>query len=253
MGSTLIESIVFRIVYGDWETIKGQVGGLTSEAAIATFLAAVQSQIVALSYQDNSSRLKTATNALGFAGVLLDVITACLAMWASSILQRHISVVERQIDAIEDASPAQITEMYNFLDRAFKGRLAGQMFPEISRRIIGKMRARLIVLRSQHHTESADDPLQLNGLSESPGLNMEAVPQSIKHIRGATAIGDAAGTAMLFGVLCFFASVVCLAISTQPPVVWIVSVLVCSLVVVLPTVNGLLAQVGIRLPSVFDI
>ncbi|KAJ3852479.1 hypothetical protein EV368DRAFT_82499 [Lentinula lateritia] len=70
----------------DWESAKNQVGRLSSEATIATFLAAVQSQIIAISYQDNSTNIQIATNALGFAGVLLDVITAFLALLASAIL-----------------------------------------------------------------------------------------------------------------------------------------------------------------------
>ncbi|KAJ7805795.1 hypothetical protein B0H14DRAFT_3484754 [Mycena olivaceomarginata] len=37
----------------DWDGTKGHVGALTSEATIATFLAAIQAQLVAISYQDN--------------------------------------------------------------------------------------------------------------------------------------------------------------------------------------------------------
>ncbi|KAF8197824.1 hypothetical protein K438DRAFT_1824704 [Mycena galopus ATCC 62051] len=58
---------------------------------------------------------------------------------------------------------------------------------------------------------------------------------------------------MLLGILCFFASVQCLAISTQPATVWILSAVICSFVVLLPVVNGFLSLIGIRLPSVFDI
>ncbi|KAJ7326202.1 hypothetical protein DFH08DRAFT_885051, partial [Mycena albidolilacea] len=68
--------------------------------AQATFLAAIQAQLVATSYQDNSTRLKVATNALGFAGLLMGVISACLALLASNILQRHIAIVDKQLTAI---------------------------------------------------------------------------------------------------------------------------------------------------------
>ncbi|KAF7344284.1 hypothetical protein MVEN_01719800 [Mycena venus] len=233
----------------DWETVKSQVGGLTSEATIATFLAAVQSQILALSFQDNSTSLKITTNAFGFVGILLDVITACLALLASTVLQRHIAVIEQQLDAIEDASSEQLVEMSHFLKQSPLLRRAAEMFPDIYRRVQAKMEARAIVLRRAQESTDA----HLTRLPASPRLNIEVVPESMGHIRGAAPIGDAAGTAMLIGVLSFFASVICLAISTQPHEVWVISISVCTLVLVLPTVNSLLGRVGRRLPSVFDI
>jgi flagellar biosynthesis regulator FlbT len=42
-------------------------------AVQATFLAAVQSQILALSFQDNSTSLKITTNTFGFVGILQQV------------------------------------------------------------------------------------------------------------------------------------------------------------------------------------
>ncbi|KAJ7792233.1 hypothetical protein B0H14DRAFT_171784 [Mycena olivaceomarginata] len=79
-----ISSLIKTQAAQDWENAKDNIGALTAEATVATFLAAVQAQLIALSYQDNSTRLKVATNALGFSGLLLDVITACLALLASS-------------------------------------------------------------------------------------------------------------------------------------------------------------------------
>ncbi|KAJ7258024.1 hypothetical protein C8J57DRAFT_1720948 [Mycena rebaudengoi] len=252
----------------DWETVKSQVGGLTSEATIATFLAAVQSQILALSFQDNSTSLKITTNVFGFVGILLDVITACLALLASTVLQRHIAAIEQQLDAIEDTSSEQLIEMSHFLKQSPLLLRTAEMFPDIYRRVQAKMEARaLIVLRRAQ--ESAD--AYLTRLLASPRLNIEVVPESMRHIRGlvgrasAEPVGRARPTliygtpgslcltAMLIGVLCFFASVICLAISTQPQEVWVISISICSLVLVLPTVNSLLGRVGRRLPSVFDI
>ncbi|KAJ7226223.1 hypothetical protein C8J57DRAFT_1731127 [Mycena rebaudengoi] len=100
----------------DWDAVKDRIGGLNSEATIATFLAAVQAQVLALSYQDNSTGVKVATNALGFAGVLLDVLTACLALLASTLLQRHTAIVERQLALIEDTSPERLAEIRKVLN-----------------------------------------------------------------------------------------------------------------------------------------
>jgi hypothetical protein len=230
----------------------------------------VQSQILALSYQDNSTRVKTATNALGFAGVLLDVITACLALLASTILQRHVAIVENQLTAVDDASQAQLADIWTFLQSAEHRNLS----PDIARRFLIRMRVRLTVLAKTLPQDDAHggDDIRFTLPMESTQLNVAAISPSLKNIRSATSIGDAAGTAMLFGVLCFFASVLCLAVSTQPPVVWIVSAGTCALVVALPVTNYVLGLAGIResllcrqrtgiidaslcagLPSVFDI
>ncbi|KAJ7130375.1 hypothetical protein C8R44DRAFT_872187 [Mycena epipterygia] len=211
----------------EWETIKAQVGYLTSEATIATFLAAVQSQIIALSYGNNSTHVKVATNILGFAGVLLDVIAAFLALLSSTVLQRHIAITR--------------------LRAIVSGLL---MSPDILRRLLSKMRKRAAVLSK---SDSQDANANVLELGESAELNIALIPKSFAHIGNAACIGDAAGTAMLLGILCFFASVQCLAISTQPRAVWITSATICSFVVILPVLNRVLGFFGIRLPSVFDI
>ncbi len=54
-------------------------------------------------------------------------------------------------------------------------------------------------------------------------------------------VGDAAGTATLFGILCFLISVVCLATATQPPAVWIPTVIASLCIFILPLTNSILA------------
>ncbi|KAJ7196734.1 hypothetical protein B0H12DRAFT_1167793 [Mycena haematopus] len=217
----------------DWEAVKSLVGDLVSAATIATFLAAVQSQIIALSYQDNSTHLKTATNVLGFGGVLLDVTSACLGLMTSTVLQRHIAVVETQLDAIEDASPEQLQQTMHFLatSRARGGLLATLLypggFPVLLRRMQAKALARAAVLEKQNND---GDGGELHDLPETTELRIEAVPNP--------------RTSMLLGVLCFFGSVICLAVSTQPRVVWITAVTLTGWIVV-AAVGGLL----VYLPS----
>ncbi|KAJ7080302.1 hypothetical protein C8R44DRAFT_895408 [Mycena epipterygia] len=103
------------------------------------------------------------------------------------------------------------------------------MPPDIRRRIFTKVRNRLAVLANSRKQDTNIDGLELAGLEESAEFNIALIPRSFTQIRSAAFSGDAAGTAMLFGILCFFASVQCLAISTQPRAVWIVSVVICSL------------------------
>ncbi|KAJ7230785.1 hypothetical protein C8J57DRAFT_1481244 [Mycena rebaudengoi] len=95
--SILKSTNVWASVPQDWETVKREMKALVTKAAIATFLAGVQSQTITLSHQDNSTRVKVATNVLGLAGMLLDVSAACLALVASARQEQRIGAVERQL------------------------------------------------------------------------------------------------------------------------------------------------------------
>ncbi|KAJ7714262.1 hypothetical protein B0H16DRAFT_1742737 [Mycena metata] len=208
-----------------WDTTKGQVAILTAGVTIATFLAAVQSQIVALSYQDNSTRLKIATNALGFAGVLFDVAAACIALLASTTLQRHIAMVEEQLNAIQDASLEQLAEISRVVTSFAPHTVSSDIYHRVLRGVADRLRA-LRDIATPVHSEIA---------------------QAFREIRRVEASGDAAGITMQSGIICFFALVLCLAISTQPRAVWIVSSLACSLVILLPLVVRALGRAGIRI------
>ncbi|KAJ6570500.1 hypothetical protein DFH09DRAFT_1153665 [Mycena vulgaris] len=217
----------------DWDTVKLQIQSLNSAAIIATFLAAVQSQIIAISYQDNSTRVKVATNVLGFAGVLLDVIAACFSLLASAVLQRNITIIESYLGAVEDASLQHTTEIQNAFDA-----LPQFMVPSDLRQ---RVRHRLDELQNQPAPADAGASTRPRRLVRLLNRNTVSLAVSFSAIYGVSSMGDAAGTAMLLGIVSFFASVLCLAISTQPQVVWIVSAVVCLYGVSLPLQNLVLA------------
>ncbi|KAF9456983.1 hypothetical protein BDZ94DRAFT_292217 [Collybia nuda] len=226
----------------DWETIKAQIGGLKAEATIATFLAAVQSQIVALSYENNSSAIEVVTNALGFAGVLFSVVAACLALLASTITQRHIHIVESQLSIIDDLPIESIETVIGQIMAL--GPLSQFTYLGVFRRAMLKCEARLAAARPRQDIEA---------YRIHADFDVGMIIASCEHIQGVTYIGDAAGTAMLLGIICFLASILCLAISTQPPAVWIVSAVACSSIIILPMVNRALGiLLKMRLPSIFD-
>ncbi|KAF7325372.1 hypothetical protein MSAN_02514500 [Mycena sanguinolenta] len=108
----------------------------------STFLAAVQSQVMALSYQDTSTCLKIALNVFGF------VTSACLGLLLSTLLQQHMAVVQAQINAIDDPS-AQLREIVDVLEptdvRAVL-RHSLRDFPELFRRVHAKVKARAALL-----------------------------------------------------------------------------------------------------------
>ncbi|KAJ7026774.1 hypothetical protein C8F04DRAFT_1190173 [Mycena alexandri] len=166
-----------------------------------------------------------ATNALGFTGVILDVAAACIALLASTTLQRYIAVVEKQLDAIQDASPEQLKEIADFINADQLVSSAPRTISlDVYRRMVGKLGDRLVALHSvPNHGDSEGGEI----------LTVEAS-------------GDAAGIAMQSGVLCFFGSVLCLAIASQPRTVWVSSSVILALITFLPLVLQALGRAGIR-------
>ncbi|KAF5334128.1 hypothetical protein D9758_018621 [Tetrapyrgos nigripes] len=95
-----------------WDDLRSQIAALATEATIATFLASVQSTILGLSVNNASqSTALTATRALAFMGILLDVISAFLALLSSTLLQAKISEVQRLLDAIGHMSLDDLTKL----------------------------------------------------------------------------------------------------------------------------------------------
>ncbi|KAK6969327.1 hypothetical protein R3P38DRAFT_3146331 [Favolaschia claudopus] len=206
----------------DWDDIKSESTSLLSNAAIATFLAAVQSQIIALSYQDNTSHVAVASNVWGFAGVLFDVSSACFALGASTTLQRYTTIIDNEINAIDDASPCQLAQ----IDIA---RLHGETHgvSDIWFRIHKKVQMRMRILRNE---QSQSQQNETSVVDRGQPL-LHASQESWKEVQGALAVATAASNLMILGVLCFFGSVICLAVATQPRAVWIVSVVVTAWVI----------------------
>lgn len=159
---------------------------------------------------------------------------------ASTALQRHVDYVEKQLDAIEDASREQLNDIPRIL------RESRVSVPrELYRRLREKVNARLAVLDRADPGVDDDWDGQWDLPTEGPGLDIQAVPNALKQIRHVMANGDIASGALLIGVLCFFGSVICLAVATQPRAVWIVAALI-TVGIVVVAVWGSLAV----LPSV---
>ncbi|KAK7013643.1 hypothetical protein R3P38DRAFT_3206203 [Favolaschia claudopus] len=202
-----------------WDHMKGVSAVFVSNAAIATFLAAVQSQIVALSYQENTSRVAVACNALGFAGVLFDGSSGFFALSASTKLERNIAIIEHQLSAIDDASPRQLAQIsHREFERAYAD---GGLWSRIHKKVTLRMQT----LQSQRLSQDVEDETTNN----APLLRALWLPW--EQVQFALALGNLAMLAMKLGTLCFFGSVICLAMSTQPRAVWIVAVVVTGSVI----------------------
>ncbi|KAJ3512153.1 hypothetical protein NLJ89_g3689 [Agrocybe chaxingu] len=179
--------------------IKNQINVST----IAAFLAAVQAQIISLSYQDNSSRALIAANVIGFGGVLLDVMAACQATTTSAILQREVA--EREVAESEAA----------------KTDTRGQS-QEATAVDIEKGQARANVAEHAHQTDEEIAGPRRTELDSSPASG--ALPEW--RLRQLLQQADSTTNMMIIGIYCIIASIQCLAIGTQPKGVWITSAVV---------------------------
>lgn len=164
---------------------------------------------------------------MGFAGVLLDVITAFLALLASTVTQRHVQVLERHLNSIEGLPQDRIDSVIKEISDVVRHSPVF-IHIDIFQQIFWKCEARLKAL------QPTDSPITRHTHTE---INLSDIVASCQRIHSLAFIGDAAGTAMLFGILCFLASVLSLAIASQPPAVWAVSTAACSLILILPLVN----------------
>ena len=241
----------------------------------ATFLAAVQAQIIAISYTNNSSPIGVATNAFGFMGIMFDVIAALLALLSSTVMQTRVSVIDR---ILSNTAKLNHDQLAAFLDRlaAFPGSMSSgsgrdkifvrSMLRDIAQPLF-KLLKRLDVAGRQTVEGEYENLSAIDFDSYASGSQVVEYCSEIDSIR---VVGDAAGASMLFGILSFMASVVCLAIATQPVTVWACTVMACSCVFFLPLVNKGLAYFGLRkqisllqilldlffssgLPSIFDV
>ncbi|KAJ7651434.1 hypothetical protein FB45DRAFT_1051157 [Roridomyces roridus] len=209
-----------------WDSFKGQAGNLTWGSTIATFLASVQANIIALSYQDNSTSLKRATNAFGFVGVTLDVLAACFGLMAASGLERRISAVETQVKAIDHASIAKLEDAKKFLTERENRRAHEDILPlfgdandftDLLISVATKCRDRAEVLAKG--TTESEQPARAAIVGQLPGVLQ--MPRLLHEIQASAVIGKASTVALILGIICFFLSVLLLAASTQPRAVWI--------------------------------
>ena len=214
--------------------------GLSFQAA---FIAGVQSQVVSFSMGLPQSQIANATNALGFVGLLLDVIGTFLGVIHAIVLQRRIKENTAVLHAM-----TQITTSMKAIQK-FNGTSSDKLTEEQLREIDPDdpeeqvRRAQQILEVLQHRFEKSNvSSAPLNhamGLLRSvavakPGIGMQGV-QLVTLIRSLFGLGHTPLVAMGLGVLSLVVSVVMFAAESTAlsSVVWL------SCVGVLAAVIGL--------------
>jgi hypothetical protein len=229
------------------DAVKAQVVALSTEASIATFLSGVQAQIIALTFTSNSNQLKVAANAFGFMGLMWDVIAAFLGLYTSTIFQRNISAIEKEIAHLIDPSvpPDHLDKFIHHLDLAWQ-----KHSDHLSPLCVGLIRTQILPKYKnppKGNSESSNEKYAEHKYLSEDKPDFKEFIRACHQIDEASVFGEVVGAAMVFGVVCFLGSALFLAISTQPKEAYIPCAVALACIVLLPLLNMVLA---LRAPRV---
>ena len=203
---------------------------------------------------NNSSPTGIATNAFGFMGIMFDVIAALLALLSSTVIQARVSVIDRILSNVAKLNHDQLTaflvDMESVSERETK--FVRAMIQDIAQPFLKRLTVAARQNGGEYENLSAIDEDHFNDRANGPQIVKYC--SEIDRIR---VVGDAAGVSMRLGILSFMASIVCLAIATQPVAVWACTVTACSCVFFLPCLKylqyfGLRMQISL-LRILFDL
>ncbi|KAJ7189280.1 hypothetical protein C8R46DRAFT_1056999 [Mycena filopes] len=88
------------------ESIKSMNDNLNSLAIIATFLAAVQAQVLTASMNQNGTNLQIATNALLFGGLFINALSGTIGIMGANQLQRTYGLLQQRETSIHSLADA---------------------------------------------------------------------------------------------------------------------------------------------------
>jgi len=212
MPHSLVESKVIE----NWlDDLKRRIDNVNALAIVATFLAAVQAQLISFTYQNNDTPLGKAANIFSFIGLSFDILGTATGLISAMTLQPdNARIQEAALQAEQSLSAwkelAGELQSINVEDRAFQGRsMTKEMFSEIQQKQQARRR-RKTILDSQMKAWEAEEEKRSKQLDE---LRVNVVVGNVK--------GFAPLMMMTLGILCFFVGMLCFVISSQPRSVWI--------------------------------
>ncbi|KAJ6572990.1 hypothetical protein B0H10DRAFT_2105982 [Mycena sp. CBHHK59/15] len=218
------------------ESLQLMSTNLNSLAILATFLAAVQAQAITFSLDKNSTNLQTASNALFFGGLFVDVLGGTIAVVGSVQLQRTYRLLQQR-----ESSLTSLNDVLKNLSRSQRGQdnLALVHHLRLLEIVIFPLlhSPRLWKSLSKPLNESADLVEQILNDSELEDSLRITYMYSISDYRHATtrlatsrfrtSLGFAASLTVPYlvmaGLGCFTAGAVCLVLDSQPVQVWATS------------------------------
>jgi len=221
-------SIDPKIIRGWADGMKARMDNVNALAVVATFLAAVQAQIISLTYEQNGSSLQQAVNAMSFLGLSFDIIGTAMGLISALTMQPD---QQRLNQAVFEATAAHAEwrtftrelEQIAYLDKGTGRSIPQNMMEETMRKQRDRSERRHLL-----------EICRTKWIAEDEGRCAE-----IEDIRRVVVVGNVKGIAPLFlmalGIVSFFVSLLGFVIDTQPRVVWITTVVaVCGGGLILP-------------------
>jgi len=217
-----------KVIRGWADGMKARMDNVNALAVVATFLAAVQAQLISFTYLSNSTDLQKAVNTISFLGLSFDIIGTATGLISALTMQPdqlrlNQAVFEATTAHAEWRSFSRELEQIAILDKG-PGRSVPQHLQE---ELARKQRDRW---ERQHFLELR----KMKWIEEDRGRTRE-----VEYVRRALVVGNIKGMAPLclmgMGIVCFFASLIAFTVDTQPTVVWAVLVAsVCGGCLILP-------------------
>jgi hypothetical protein len=201
----------------------------------------VQVQAVIFTVDQNSTRLKIATNTLFFLGLFLDVLGGCVAYVGVTQLQRmhalirkrmaNASAVAKALDKYSDVTPSNfprsvlsaISQHLRFLDVMFLRVLDDiRLWPQIFEYLIDALAATESFIYSLDNEHKGLREEVLYGMSQYRATFDQFARRKLSaNLAYSTSV--VVPPTVLASVLCFLAGMMCFLRESMPVVVWAVS------------------------------
>lgn len=180
----------------------------------ATFLAAVQAQLIAFTYQNNSTRIQRATNAISFLGLSFDVIGTAIGLLSALTMQPDQQRLNQALFASSEAYAEWVAIARELAELELQEKLgSGRSVP-----------LHLMQERMAQQRQYLERTVVLNERKKNWIKQDEARTEELEDLSRALVVGNIKGLAplalMALGIICFFVGLLCFVIDTQPPVVW---------------------------------
>jgi len=186
-----IEDAVFR-----------QAESLNSEAVVGVFVGVIQAQVLSNSFQPQGSNWKIAANTFLFTGVLLNVIGALIALKSSSTLKAKGGEAKRILENLTDDQLALTVQLR-----------------------LSPLAARFVSQHYQRFLRSSNNP------PEDPRDSLvddvfghTRLERVCRSVLSGTKYGALGSAAIVLGIIILPLALICLAVDTQPPAVWITAI-----------------------------
>ncbi|KAF8305115.1 hypothetical protein DL93DRAFT_2172776, partial [Clavulina sp. PMI_390] len=207
-------SISPRIIRGWADGMQARMANLNALAVIATFLAAVQAQIIGYTYELNGSVLQKTINTMAFLGLAFDIIGTAVGLFSAITMQPHQTRLNQELFASSEAYSEWVAIARELAELELEDKMnSGRSIPAhfMQERLAQQRRymQRTTILKERQKTWLRDD---------------EARTEELEHIRELLIVGNIKGLLplilMALGITCFFIGLVCFLVDTQPPIVW---------------------------------